>query len=119
MHGYITRSVRLLAMPVLLAGMAAGVATAPPAVAARAESGAAVTFVHNQLYGVAAVSARRPWAVGCTNCFTSKGRALIERWNGTAWKRVPNPAPANSVLSAVAATSASNAWAVGQTDTSS
>jgi hypothetical protein len=32
---------------------------------------------------VAATSASNAWAVGYTN-----GKTLIERWNGTAWKRV-------------------------------
>jgi len=47
--------------------------------------------------------------------------ALIEHWNGTAWKRVPSPTPDTpknlpmgpKVLTSVAATSATNAWAVG------
>jgi hypothetical protein len=115
MHGYITRSVRLLAVPLLLPGMAAGIALAAPAVAAQAESAGTATYVHNQLNGVSAASASSAWAVGCTNCFTSKGKALIEHWNGTGWKQVPSPAPADSVLSGVAAVSAGDAWAVGET----
>src|SRR5215472_5605870 len=114
MHGYITRLVRLLAVPLLLAGAAAGIAPAAPAVAAPAESVGTPTYVHNQLNGVAATSASNAWAVGCTHCFTSNGRALIEHWNGTGWQQVPSPAPAGGVLSGVAATSASNAWAVGE-----
>jgi hypothetical protein len=40
--------------------------------------------------------------------------ALIEHWNGTAWRVVPGPALGqSSVLSGVAIVSASNAWAVG------
>src|SRR6516165_8662248 len=113
MHAYIAGSVRLLAVPLLLAGVAAGIAPAAPAVAAAAKSVGTPTFVHDQLNGVAATSASDAWAVGCTHCFTSKGKALIEHWNGAAWKQVPSPGPAGSVLSGVAATSASNAWAVG------
>jgi hypothetical protein len=41
---------------------------------------------------------------------------LIERWDGTAWKRVPSPNPAaGGSLAGVAVTSARNAWAVGWT----
>jgi hypothetical protein len=71
------------------------------------------------LTGVAAISARAAWAVGCTgSCFGPGARpsSLILHWNGTAWKRVPSPSPAGgSLLAAVAATSARNAWAVGYT----
>jgi hypothetical protein len=71
----------------------------------------------NKLYGVAVVSSRRAWAVGDYSNSNSgtRARALILRWNGTAWKRVrsPNPGSALDNLTGVAATSASNAWAVG------
>jgi len=68
------------------------------------------------LFGVAAVSARRAWAVGLTGEGTSLTKTLILRWNGTTWKKVPAPAPrASSGLSGVAATSAGRAWAVGFT----
>ena len=50
---------------------------------------------------------------------TGSGKTLIERWNGAAWKQVPSPGPAGSLLSGVAAMSATNAWAVGYTGTSS
>jgi len=59
---------------------------------------------------VAATSASNAWAVGNTSSGT-----LIVRWNGTAWKRVPSPGRAGSLLYGVAATSARNAWAVGDT----
>jgi len=36
----------------------------------------------NALQGVASASAKSAWAVG----FTAAGKALILRWNGTAWK---------------------------------
>ena len=35
------------------------------------------------LYGVAAVSARSAWAVGCTDYGT---KTLVLRWNGKTWK---------------------------------
>jgi hypothetical protein len=72
------------------------------------------------LFGVAAVSARRAWAVGLTGQGTSLTKTLILGWNGTAWKKVPSPAPrASSGLYGVAATSAGRAWAVGSTTNSS
>ena len=59
---------------------------------------------------MAAVSARRAWAVGNT----LHGKTLIVRWNGTAWKRVRSPSPGvPDVLFGVAAASARSAWAVG------
>ena len=64
------------------------------------------------LFGVAALSARSAWAVGTTFSATSQGQALIEQWNGQAWKRVPSPAP-GAGLHSVAATSADDGWAVG------
>jgi hypothetical protein len=42
--------------------------------------------------------------------------ALIERWNGRAWKQVASPRPAGSrgsTLTAIAAGPAASAWAVG------
>jgi hypothetical protein len=65
------------------------------------------------LNAVAATTTSNAWAVGR---FRNGGvdEALIERWNGTAWKVVPSPTPGtSSVLYAVAATSGSNAWAAG------
>src|SRR5215469_1616553 len=71
------------------------------------------------LSSVAAVSASSAWAVGCTAfCFlhSTSPQTVILHWNGTAWTRVPSPAPARvGALNGVAATSADNAWAVGCT----
>jgi len=73
--------------------------------------------VGSALSSVTAVSGRSAWAVGCTAfCFLSSAspQTVILRWNGTAWTRMPSPAPARvGALNGVAATSASNAWAVG------
>ena len=110
-----TRSVRILAVPLLLAGVAAGVAPAALPAAAQAKSRVPSSFVPapGQFYGVAATSARNAWAVGYTAGETSA--TLIAHWNGKAWKRVPSPNPGSSsrLLQGVAATSATNAWAVG------
>jgi alpha-tubulin suppressor-like RCC1 family protein len=69
------------------------------------------------LDSVTAISGRNAWAVGCaSHCLTSSARpaTLILHWNGSAWKRVPSPAPAKvGALTGVTATSARNAWTVG------
>jgi hypothetical protein len=67
----------------------------------------------NTLFAVARSGRSGAWAVG--DYGTSSGTAaLIEHFNGTAWKQVPSPHPGTrSTLSAVAAVSATNAWAVG------
>jgi hypothetical protein len=67
---------------------------------------------------VTVISASDAWAVGWTGTGTGTGSgfsALIEHWNGTAWKVVPVPASvgARLQLNAVTGISASNAWAVG------
>jgi hypothetical protein len=109
------RSARLGAITLLLAGSAAGIWSAAPATAAQVRSGPAgrpvAVTVRGSLSAVAATSARNAWAVGGT----SRGKNLILRWNGTRWRQVPSPTPAEingSGLSGVAATSPCNAWAV-------
>jgi hypothetical protein len=71
---------------------------------------------------VAALSSANAWAVGG---FFQAGRgivagggpigALIEHWNGTTWKVVPNPAAARNVTSlrGLTAVSPTDIWAVG------
>ena len=117
MPGYITRSVRLLAVPLLLAGVAGGVAPGAASAAQAGTAGTAAAFrISGNLYGVAATSASSAWAVGYSGSLTSP-KPLIVHWNGTSWKQAPNPAPAGTILAGVAATSATNAWAVGSTST--
>jgi hypothetical protein len=67
---------------------------------------------NNYLWGVAAISSARAWAVGthCTYSTCAVEETLILRWNGTTWKRVPSP-PGG--LFGVAGTSPTSAWAVG------
>ena len=119
MPGYITRSVRLLAIPLLLAGVAGGVAPGTASAAQAGTAGTAVPFsISGTLADVAATSASNAWAVGTTGRLRSK--PLIVHWNGTAWKQVPSPSPGTFAgLSGVAATSASNAWAVGDSTSGS
>jgi hypothetical protein len=112
-----TRSVTVIAVPLLIAATAAAVApvTAAAAVARTGPAGPASSVtVSGGLSGVAATSVRNAWAVGSTG----GGRTLIVHWNGKAWRRVPSPSPAGSSLRGVAATSARSAWAVGCTNCS-
>lgn len=68
----------------------------------------------NELFNVAAVSARDVWAVGFSVTSTGEQTALIEHWNGAQWRVVPSPrSNAVEVLSGVAAISANDVWAVG------
>jgi hypothetical protein len=109
-----TRSVRVLAVPLVVAGVVAGVAPVTAAARPRPVGPAASFTVSGSLDGVAATSTSNAWAVGSTG----RAKTLILHWNGTAWKQVPSPSPAPSPeLSGVTATSATSAWAVGQTGT--
>jgi uncharacterized RDD family membrane protein YckC len=79
------RSVRVLAVPVLVAGVAAGVVPAPAALARPA--GPAASFsINGLLSAVAATSAANAWAVGYSGGRNGVTKTLILRWNGTAWK---------------------------------
>jgi hypothetical protein len=102
-------------VPLLLAGVVAGIAPVTAAAAARpgSQDPTAASAVTGQLLGVAAVSAKSAWAVG-----SSGAKGLILRWNGSVWKPVPSPSPAGSVFNGVAAASAKSAWAVGYYDPS-
>jgi hypothetical protein len=109
-----TRSVIVIAVPLLLAGVIAGIAPATAGAARTGPAGPATSLtISGDLRGVAATSASNAWAVGSTD----SGKTLILHWNGKAWKRVPSPSPGGSSLAGVAATSARNAWAVGATGT--
>jgi hypothetical protein len=69
-----------------------------------------------KLAGVTTPSATRAWAVGHYYYNNTQWQTVIERRNGTNWKRqtTPNPSPTNNFLLGVDATSTSNAWAVGR-----
>ena len=73
--------------------------------------------LHRLLTDVAATSATNAWAVGFIGSLTTKpAKTLIERWNGTAWRLVPSPTPADGgSLIGVAAGGARSVWAVGFT----
>ena len=90
------------------------------------------------LIGISGTSARDLWAVGASSGLVvsssqraglsvrtagtrpisssrSASRPLILHWNGTAWRRISTPVPANGQLIAVYTASGRNAWAVGCT----
>jgi hypothetical protein len=94
-------------------GVAVAVVVAVVATHTRSAGPAAASFtVSGGLWDVAATSADRAWAVGCTTTTTAGkcAKSLIVRWNGTTWTQVPSPDPGqNSVLTSIAATSASSA----------
>jgi hypothetical protein len=73
------------------------------------------------LLGVAAIPGHSSfWAAGISGEGDSLTKTVILRWNGTAWQRVPSPAPrASSELSGVTAVSAGLAWAVGSASSKS
>jgi hypothetical protein len=105
------------AVPLLLAGLLAG--PGPAAVTAACQSRPPSqprnpSRVNNGLNGVTMISACNVWVVGHA---TENGvlRALIEHWNGSAWKVVRSPSPGKSdFLSSVDALSPADIWAVGQ-----
>jgi hypothetical protein len=69
--------------------------------------------IQSRLLGVAVVSRRSAWAVGSyISASGTTGGALIEHWNGCAWKIVKSPKLAGG-LEGVAAVSSSSVWAVG------
>ena len=69
----------------------------------------------NYLQAVAATSPTNAWAVGEYSKSTSGFHALLEHWNGRAWRvqKSPNPGGTDISLYGVAATSSRDAWAVG------
>lgn len=67
------------------------------------------------LRSVTAVSARNIWAVGYWGSASgSTGGALIEHWNGTAWKVVKAPTNTTFKLHGVSAVAANDIWATGE-----
>ena len=70
-----------------------------------------VPAVSRGLLDAVAVSGRGAWAAGCTGCFGLKQDALILRWNGTGWTRIPSRVRGN--LFAVTTGPDGTAWAAG------
>jgi hypothetical protein len=69
-------------------------------------------FGGGTLYGVSGSSSIDAWAVGQTN----SAHPIIERWDGTRWRALPQPVPMG-MLADVAAISSDDAWAVGNDNT--
>ena len=67
------------------------------------------------LDGVVAIDPNDAWAAGSTRSGgTRRDRALIEHWDGIAWKSVPIPDPGGlDFLHKLAAVSSDDIWAVG------
>jgi hypothetical protein len=111
------RSGPALVVPLMLVAVLAGLGPGA-ASAAACGSGTAqpVRPGSSSIFFGVAVSSCRAWAVGDYSNGTGRVLTLIERWNGTAWKRQPslNSGTSYNTLTGVAATSATNAWAVGQ-----
>jgi hypothetical protein len=73
---------------------------------------------YNTLYSVTAVSQNDGWAAGFYANSVGSAQTLIEHWNGSGWRIVPNPSPGSfsTQLSGVAAISAREVWTVGYAD---
>jgi len=72
--------------------------------------------VDNGLWGMTSAPGGVVWAVGyhfSQDPGSNARKALSMRWSGTAWQKVPVPAPAGSELFAVAHVPGARAWAVG------
>jgi hypothetical protein len=71
------------------------------------------------LRSVSAVSASNVWAVGYSEVGSGEGyyyHTLVEHWNGSSWKVVPDAAPypqTSGILNGVTALSATSVWAAG------
>lgn len=89
-----SRIMRVLAGPVMLAGLLAGLSPASASAASCQNwtglqpPGPGATA--NVLEGVTVASACGAWAVGFYNNGDAQ-QPLIEHWNGSAWKAVPAP----------------------------
>jgi hypothetical protein len=68
------------------------------------------SYAFSQLTAVTAVSSKDIWVVG-----VSFSKPLIEHWNGTAWKIIPDANPDNfqGIPTGISAASANDVWAVG------
>ncbi len=72
------------------------------------------TAANSIFFGVTAVTDRDVWAVGSIVAGNgAMAQALIEHWDGSAWRMTPAPRLGTSVLVGVAALSSQDAWAVG------
>jgi plastocyanin len=74
-----------------------------------------VPGVDNLLEGVSATGPSEAWAVGFVSDKLTGNRTLIERWDGSAWTRVPSPNPSttSNSLTSVLAVAPDDVWAAG------
>jgi len=109
------QSAALAALVVSAALMTAGAAPAVAAYPDQIRKAAAGSQHFDSLAGVAAISRRDAWAVGCKQDRNgSCTSTLIEHWNGRKWSTTRSPNPGHSDgLNSISATSRDNAWAVG------
>ena len=121
---FLRRVFSVLAVPVVVTGLLAGVpgvasASASTCVSRVGAQPPSPGAFDNRLSGVAVLSPSNTWAVGTffNDAMENFGRTLIEHWNGSSWKREPSPNPGgsseNNVLLGAAAVSPTDVWAVG------
>lgn len=86
--------------------------TPAPSVVWRLAPGASTSHASG-LMATAALAPNNVWAVGQSyvNPQEIQEQSLIERWDGSAWRSIPNPG--YDYLNAVTAVSANDIWAVG------
>jgi hypothetical protein len=117
------------AAPLVLAGVPAVAATARPAATPAAGTATAAAAAcrwqsrqppdpaagTDDLFGVAVRSATSAWAVGNYSRVGGPFRTLVERWNGSAWRRVASPAPGagDEYLDSVQVVAPRSVWAAG------
>ena len=65
------------------------------------------------LNGVACPTSASCWAVGLRNGGTPALAALVEHWDGRAWRVVAAPSPAGSELAGISCATTVDCWAVG------
>jgi hypothetical protein len=81
---------------------------------ARVHAAGVPGFPYVSLLGVAVRSATDAWAVGQAQSSGFSVRPVIEHWDGSKWRLLPNPAvPALTGLSSVTVAADGQAWAVG------
>jgi len=113
------RLVRMLAAPLILAGVLTALQEAPAsALTCQAWTGVQPPSPGqvNELAGVAVVSACNVWAVGTATSDPGGAQTLIEHWaGGSSWTVAPSPDPgsAGNHLTGVGAISPTDIWAVG------
>jgi hypothetical protein len=118
MHKYGIGLVALVLLAAGVAGGASGVAAQSPPTTCKSPTTQPlnVSGWQNSLFGVAATSDCKAWAVGRYGSNSIEASRLIEYWDGTAWQIQESPSVNTDLPNAlygVAAISSTSAWAVG------